>query len=336
MKHIPLEDVLTKVALSPNVVSRVPIFETYDKNVQGNTFVERGQAAASVIVPFMDFPELPQDKKTIGVAVGTGGNPNVAKIDAHAAAARGICEAALQTACVGGEWLGVTDCLNFGNPEKAEQMGLFVAGVEGVKQACSALEIPIVSGNVSLYNESDGHSIPPSALVSVFAKVTDIKTIKPSHWDKADLFIYQLGSASSALGGSEFSRLFDLDSTELPVLEYEAVQAMADQLRDLVKNNAVRALVPLGAGGVWGTLVGAAMRSQAGFVLDLPEQTLVSDLLAETLGVLVLSSEALPGLKLLGKTQGALKATIQTDSQAHEIDLSELQPEFDSQLRAVF
>lgn len=336
MKNIPLEDVLQAVALSPNVVSRVPIFEKYDKNVQGNTFVERGQAAVSVILPFNDFPELTEAAQGVGVAVGTGGNPNVAKIDAQQAAEMAIAQAALKVACVGGEWLGATDCLNFGNPEKPAQMGEFVAGVNGVKKACVALEIPIVSGNVSLYNESDGKSIPPSALVSVFARVGDVAPIKPTHWKTQGAYIYRVGASSAALGGSEFNRLFELGSTELPALDYTEVQADAEALRVLVQNEEVEAIIPLQAGGVWGTLLGAAINSGQGFSLNLEENTVIADLLAETLGALVISQAKQPGLTLLGTTTKEMIAGISVENKKHEIDLNKISHEWQHQLRSIF
>lgn len=336
MKSLPLEDVLTTVAHSPNVVSRRPIYEKYDKNVQGNTFVERGQAAVSVIVPFNDFSELPVEKKTIGVAVGTGGNPNVALVAAGMAAEMGIAEAALKIACVGGTWLGATDCLNFGNPEKPDSMGDFVAGVEGLKTACSTLNIPIVSGNVSLYNESEGQPVPPSALVSVFGRIDDIQSIKPSHWAGTDLYIYQVGQQSSALGGSEFNRLFDLGSTQLPALDYAQVQANADKLRSLVTEDGVKAIIPLGAGGVWGTLLGAALESGTGFVLNLSPKTVVSDLLAETLGALVITTTEQPELTLLGRTQADGQASFNVGAATHSFDLEGLAPAWHDQLRAIF
>lgn len=336
MKKIPLEDVLKKVALSPNVVSRRPIFEKYDKNVQGNSYLERGQAASAVILPFNDFPELPQDKKAIGVTVGTGGNPNRAKIDAQQTAEMAICEAALQTSCVGGTWLGATDCLNFGNPEKEDQMADFVAGVEGVKQACQRLNIPIVSGNVSLYNENNGQAVPPSALVSVFARVDDIKKVKPITWETDGAYIYKIGDSSSALGGSEMARLFEVETSELPELNYERFEAMVKQLEEILNEAVVEAVVPLGAGGVWGALVGMALNSEQGFTLNFEAETVVSELLAETIGAIVVSSKPLDSLMLLGRTQARSVAEIKVEETKHIVDLADIAEAWHHQLRSVF
>lgn len=336
MKKIALEEVLKAVALSPNVVSRRPIFEKYDKNVQGNSYTERGQVASAVILPFNDFPELPGDKKAIGVTVGTGGNPNRAKIDAQLTAEMAICEAALQTSCVGGTWLGATDCLNFGNPEKQDQMGEFVAGVEGVKRACEMLKIPIVSGNVSLYNENNGRPVPPSALVSVFARVDNIKLIKPLTWKSQEAFIYKIGPNSSALGGSEFDRLFKGGSTKLPELRYEQVLSDSRQIKSVLANLSVEAVMPLGAGGMWGTLLGAALNSNAGFDLSLDAESLTGDLFAETLGALVISRSEIESLNCLGKTKSGLVATLKVGKHTHQIDLEKIASDWNHQLRRVF
>jgi phosphoribosylformylglycinamidine synthase len=336
MKKIPLKDVLTAVALSPNVVSRRPILEKYDKNVQGNSYLERGQAASAVILPFSDFPELPQDKKAIGVTVGTGGNPNRAKISAQLTAEMAICEAALQTSCVGGTWLGATDCLNFGNPEKEDQMGDFVAGVEGVKVACQTLDIPIVSGNVSLYNENNGQAVPPSALVSVFSRVDNIAWVKPITWKSSKAFIYQVGPQSAALGGSEFDRLFELGSTELPALDYEKVKQADKTLKSLLSNEAIEAVIPLSVGGVWGTLVGGALNSGTGFELRFEAANVLGDLFSETLGALVISTAKIDDLTLLGETKADLVAQISIDDEKHTLELKNIEAEWNHQLRRVF
>ena len=335
MKNIPLAEVLKTVVLSPNVVSRLPITEKYDKNVQGNTLVERGQAAVSVILPFMDFPELPADKKNIGVCVGTGGNPYAARISAGQAAEMAIAESALKVACVGGDWLGATDCLNFGNPEKSSQMGEFVAAVEGLKVACSTLDIPIVSGNVSLYNESNNQSIPPSALVSVFGRVADQRTIKALTWSE-DAFIYRLGKADQALGSSEFNNLFNLESTELPACDYDQIKTLAAQVRQLAGQPEVQAIIPFSAGGLWGTLVGAALRSEIGFKLNPGALATLADLFAEPLNLLVVSSSPLPGLTEIGRTQSVLQAQFSLAGDDHIFDLATLKDEWHNQLRSVF
>lgn len=288
---ISLESALEKVCLSLNTVSRRPIYEKYDKNVQGNTVWERGQSLVSVSACFRDFPELDDKHSKIGVAVGTGGNPNYAKIDPGYAAEQAICEGALKVAAVGGEWLGATDCLNFGNPEKPTQMGQFVAGVEGIKTACEALEIPIVSGNVSLYNESSGTSIPPSALVSVFARVDQVSQVPGLALpETGDLFF--IGEPSESLGGSEFLRVCGQSDADLPALNYERLQAQADIMRQLVSAELISMVNLVATGGLWKAVCESAFLSDREVCLDFNHDLSVpASLFGESLGLLVATNE---------------------------------------------
>jgi len=298
---IPLEDALKKVLHSLNVVSRRPIYEKYDKNVQGNTVWERGQTIVSVTSCFRDFPELDDAHSKIGVAIGTGGNTNYAKIDPGYAAQQAIAEAALKTAAVGGQWLGATDCLNFGNPEKSNQMGEFVAGVEGVKIACEALSIPIVSGNVSLYNESSGTSIPPSALVSVFARIDEIKKVPTLGLPKSGELFF-IGKFDENLGGSEFLKTCDRQDARLPALSFEQIEAQADVMRQLVNQELVTMVNIVSTGGLWKAICESAFSTdhlinrssdQLGFQLELPASISVpAGLFGESMGLLVATNDA--------------------------------------------
>lgn len=288
---ISLQDALKKVCLSLNTVSRRPIYEKYDKNVQGNTVWERGQSLVAVTTCFRDFPELDDAHSKIAVAVGTGGNPNYAKIDPGYAAEQAICEGALKVAAVGGDWLGATDCLNFGNPEKPNQMGQFVAGVQGIKTACEALEIPIVSGNVSLYNESSGTSIPPSALVSVFARVDQVTQV-PSLALPAKGTLFFIGERSEALGGSEFLRVCGQSDTDLPDLSYARLQSQAEVIRQLVSAELVSMVNLVATGGLWKAVCESAFLADKEIALDFSADLSVpASLFGESLGLLVATDD---------------------------------------------
>jgi len=280
-----LRDVFKKLLSSPNIVSTEPIYEQYDKNVQGNTAHERGAVAASVITPFQDFAELkdaPEGK--IGVVIATGGNPNLAKISAKIAAESAVMENVLKLACVGGEPLTLTDCLNFGNPEKKDQMGEFVAGVEGVKIASKNLNIPIVSGNVSLYNESGGKSIPPSALISVFGRVLEVDKVPSQNLPaKPGMKLVLLGARSENLGGSEFLRVCGKEDSRMPEINYENFKALAAQVKSGVEAGLFAMTRPVLRGGLGIAAFGPVK-------LMLPEGVSIPHFLfSEDLGVLVAS-----------------------------------------------
>ncbi len=318
-----LQEAFAKLLSSPNIASDEPIYEQYDKNVQGNTAHERGAVAASVITPFQDFSELkdaPEGK--IGVVIATAGNPNLAKIDPKYAAQSAVFEATLKLACVGGEPLTMTDCLNFGNPEKKDQMGQFVAGVEGVKEASKKLNIPIVSGNVSLYNESGGKSIPPSALISVFGRVMEVDKVPSkilSH--KSGMKLFLLGGRSEDLGGSEFLRVCDKEDTRLPELDYEKFKNLAQQVREGVSQELFTMASPILRGGLGVAAFGNVK-------LNIPEGVSVPHFLfSEDLGVLVASDQTDEVMKLGGIEVGeVIEGDVMIIEQAGEV-LSEIKIE---------
>jgi phosphoribosylformylglycinamidine synthase subunit PurL len=117
-----------------------------------------------------------------------------------------VLEAARNVACAGGRPLAVTDCLNFGNPEKPEIAWELAEAIEGMAVACEALAIPVVSGNVSLYNETDGRAIWPTPVVGCIGLVPDVRLV-PTTWREGDA-VYLVGAPALSLDGSEYQALF--------------------------------------------------------------------------------------------------------------------------------
>jgi phosphoribosylformylglycinamidine (FGAM) synthase-like enzyme len=122
-----------------------------------------------------------------GIAVSLQG-PRLGEREAFRAGAQAVLGAALNVACAGGEPIGLTDCLNFGNPEKPEIAWELEQAIEGISQAAEALQVPVVSGNVSLYNETDGRAIPPTPVVGCVGLVADVRTI-PRGWREGDVVL---------------------------------------------------------------------------------------------------------------------------------------------------
>jgi phosphoribosylformylglycinamidine synthase len=283
---ITLKTAFEELLKSNNLVSRKPIYEKYDKNVQGNTAWERGDVAASITTCFRDFPELTDKNAQKGVVIATGGNPNIAKISVEKAAEMAIQEALLKLTCVGGVPLAATDCLNFGNPEKPDQMGQLVGGIKGVKTACETLEIPIVSGNVSLYNESNGKSIPPSALISIFGRVDEVSKVKKQAFQNIGDLIYYIGTRSNNFGGSEFFRVFNFEDSRIPEINYEKFQNLIKNLKELVVDNSVLSVAPILRGGIAITTLKSCFINNLGANLKI-SRDLLSTLFSEDFGVLV-------------------------------------------------
>jgi phosphoribosylformylglycinamidine synthase subunit PurL len=187
---------LLDLLATANVRSREPIYRQYDHLV-GSRTVRR---------PGLDAAVLRLRPSVRGLAVSLDGAGRVASLDPRAGGALAVFEAARNVACAGGRPLAVTDCLNFGNPEKAQVAWELTEAIEGMALACEALGIPVVSGNVSLYNETDGRAIWPTPVVGCVGLVADVRLI-PATWREGDE-VYSVGAPELSLDGSEYQALF--------------------------------------------------------------------------------------------------------------------------------
>src|SRR5205807_3311654 len=156
-------DALLALLGSPNICSRLPVYQQYDPVVQSRTVRRPDQADAAVL-------QLPDGS---AIAVSIDGNGRRVACDPRRGAAEAVYECAANLACVGAEPLGLTNCLNFGNPEKPEIAWQLTEAVEGIAEACEALGIPVVGGNVSLYNESPDGPIYPTPVIGMVGKLPD-------------------------------------------------------------------------------------------------------------------------------------------------------------------
>jgi phosphoribosylformylglycinamidine synthase len=167
-----------------NLESKAWIYEQYDQLVQSRT-VRRPGFGASVLRLRPSYR---------GLAVSLDG-PRIGELDPFEAGASAVLASARKVACAGGRPLALTDCLNFGNPEKPEIGWELAQAIEGIAQAAEALEIPVVSGNVSLYNETDGRAIPPTPVVGCVGIVEDVRTI-PAAPEPGDTLMLAVADAS--------------------------------------------------------------------------------------------------------------------------------------------
>jgi phosphoribosylformylglycinamidine synthase len=155
---------LRELLASPNARSKRYAYRQYDSTVQANTVFGPGQAAAAVV-------RVEGTRKAL--AITTDCDPRAMQLDPRRGAMQAVAEAARNLACVGATPIAVTDCLNFGNPEKPLVAWQLSEAVAGLADACRAFEAPIVSGNVSLYNESAGRAIPPTPTVGMVGLLED-------------------------------------------------------------------------------------------------------------------------------------------------------------------
>ncbi len=216
---------------SPSFASARPVWEQYDQSVGGGTVVGPGADAALLLVP----------GTAIGLAATTDCNTLACGLDPAHGAAHAVAEAVRNLACVGAEPIGVTDCLNFGSPESEAVMGQFVAAVDGVAEACRAFEVPVVSGNVSFYNETSGTAILPTPTVGMVGVVPEVRHAPRGTWREGEN-VWLLGPAEGDLGGSRFLQLvLGLEVGPVPAVDYAGEVRAAAAVRCLVRAGLVAA-----------------------------------------------------------------------------------------------
>lgn len=186
--------VLTTLLTTPNLASKEWVYRQYDFLVGGNTVVQPGSDAAII--------RLKESDKGLGISVDC--NSRYCALDPERGAAIAVAESARNLAVSGARPVALSDCLNFGNPEKPEVMWQFVQAIDGMRAACEALEVAVVSGNVSFYNETDGQAIPPTPTVAMVG-IMDTVTQHVTQWFKqpGDLVVL-LGETHEELGASEY------------------------------------------------------------------------------------------------------------------------------------
>jgi phosphoribosylformylglycinamidine synthase len=179
---------------SPTIASKEWAFRQFDQQVGLNTLV----------LPGSDAAVLRLKGTARAVALATDGNARYAYLDPRVGGALALCEAARNVVCAGAVPLGATDCLNFGSPERPEILWQFAEAVDGIAAACRALDIPVVGGNVSFYNETSGQAILPTPVVGVAGLIEDAEH-RTTQWFKADGHrVALLGPPTVSLGGSEY------------------------------------------------------------------------------------------------------------------------------------
>ncbi|MDP9036629.1 MAG: phosphoribosylformylglycinamidine synthase subunit PurL, partial [Myxococcota bacterium] len=189
---------------SPNIGSRAWVWRQYDQIVRGGTVVRAGSDAAVVRVPCDKDGTVVE--KFLAFAVDCNGR--MVDLEPYTGAAMSVAEVCRNLACTGAEPIGITDCLNFGNPMRPEVMEQLARAIDGIGAACRALGVPIVSGNVSLYNETDGRSILPTPTVAAVGLLRSSADVVTAPFKRAGDVVLLLGEAackgSAALAGSEW------------------------------------------------------------------------------------------------------------------------------------
>ena len=249
--------VLLNILSHENMASREPVFEQYDKQVQGRTQMETGVADAGVMSPF-NSEKYPSEIRDVGIALSSDHNPRHGLISPYWCGVNSVVEAMRNVAAVGTTPHAITDCLCFGSPENPHQMWDFVESVRGITEACNAITLkdnpdhptPIIAGNVSFYNESKSGAIPPSPIVSCLGRIQDVNKIIPMHFQKSDSIILMVGERKDELGGSVYYSLYNELGINLPMPDLKEVKNQIFALNNCIEKRLVLSCHDIADGGV--------------------------------------------------------------------------------------
>lgn len=307
--------VLLRLLSHENIASRLPVFETYDKNVQGRTALEPGDGDAGVIAPFND-DSFPEEIRRVGVALSVDQNPRYGKISPYWGAVNAVVEAVRNVAAVGASPQAITDCLCFGSPEKPQQMGQFVEAVRGIADACRGIRLkehpteplPVVSGNVSFYNESKMGAIPPSPMISCLGRIDDAEKAVPMHFPRAGLHIFLLGERRDECGGSIYYALFKELGANVPKPDLAEVGRQVAAVTDLAAAGIIEACHDISDGGIAVALAEMSFRGSIGCRVSVPGNFRTDKLLLSETGgfVLALAPEARDRARAIAEARGEI------------------------------
>jgi len=277
---VGLTATLLRVLASPNVCSRQWIWQQYDHQVMCNTVVLPGSDAAVIRIGDSGRGEMTNR----AIAVSSDCNGRYCYLDPYVGAQIALAEAARNVACSGGEPAAITDCLNFGNPEKPEVFWTFYEAIRGLSDACKAWEIPVISGNVSFYNESFGSPIYPTPTVGLVGLLEDVSQHCTASFKSEGDVVILMGETECELGGSEYLKVtHGLVSGPPPALDLELERDVQVAVREGIRTGLVRSAHDCSEGGVAVTLAESCLAGGIGCEVHLEDELApVATLFSET------------------------------------------------------
>lgn len=280
-KAFAIREIFTRMLAHPNGSSRAPVIRHYDKNVIGNTVLEPGEADAGVIAPLQDLAShvhagahpdwetLPAQDRWTGVAVAADGNGRYGRISAYWQGANAVVESLRNVAAVGATPRALTDCLNYGNPEIPAQLAALEEGVRGIGDAARGTTVegkpvPVISGNVSLYNgKPDGSAIDPTAIVCCVGVLPDARQAVSQQWKASDSLLFLVGERKDECGGSLYHEVLEemtgsprdaLLGATVPRPDFAAASQEIAFVTAAIQNTLVRSCHDIAEGGLLMTL----------------------------------------------------------------------------------
>ncbi len=262
-----LGQVLLQLVGSPDMASKKWIWSQYDRHVMADTAASSEDPSDAAIVRIHGTNKA--------LAITTDCTPRYCLADPYEGGKQAVAEAWRNLTAVGADPIAITDCLNFGNPERPEIMGQFVGCVEGMAEACAALSFPVVSGNVSLYNETDGRAIPPTPAVGAVGLIPDLGRRAGYGCMAAGDVVLVIGETQGCLGASLYLRLFEnREDGAPPPVDLALEKRNGDFVREQIRAGRFKAVHDLSDGGLAGAAAEMALASNCGIkfahTADLP------------------------------------------------------------------
>ncbi|MSQ12372.1 MAG: phosphoribosylformylglycinamidine synthase subunit PurL [Dehalococcoidia bacterium] len=295
-------EVLLKLLASPNIASRRIIYRQYDHQVQTATAILPGAGDAAVL----------RIRGTRGgLALSIDGNGRLCFLDPHAGGAIAVAEACRNLACAGAEPIAITDCLNFGNPDRPDVYFQLEECIKGMAEACKALGVPVISGNVSLYNETDGRPIYPTPVVGALGLLENVERRCAAGFRRAGDVVVLLGGSrvsgdSASLAGSEYLELLHGKVAGLPRIDLDLEVRVQRVCRRAVEQGLLASAHDCSDGGLAVALAESAILGGLGFQGDFAvhgrwDAALFGEVQSRI--VVSLTPEALPALESLAAAE---------------------------------
>jgi phosphoribosylformylglycinamidine synthase len=255
-----LSSELLALLATPTIAEKRWVWSQYDHQLFLNT----------VVAPGADAAVLRVKGTTKALALSTDGKARFCRLDPRTGGRLVVAEAVRNVSCAGASPLALVNCLNFGNPEHPEVMWSFAEVVEGISEACEAFGLPVVGGNVSFYNESQGADIDPTPVVAVLGLIDELRSRPPTpRFDAGDRIVV-VGVTDVELGGSEWaSVLHDFHDGRPPRADLDAARAVHELIVDLVASGRLAGIHDCADGGLAVALAEMAFGSDIGFSVDL-------------------------------------------------------------------
>jgi phosphoribosylformylglycinamidine synthase len=258
-----LNDALLKIISSPDEASKRWLWEQYDRHVMADTLSDSSTGHDAGMV------RVHGTKKAL--AVTSDCTPRYVQANPYEGGKQAVAEAWRNLTAVGAEPIAITDNLNFGSPEKPETMGQIVRAIDGMAEACRALDFPVVSGNVSLYNETNGVSIPPTPTVGAVGLLKDYDQRVGFNTVQAGQVIILIGETKGEMGSSLYLReVFGLEKGAPPKVDLVCEKNNGTLVRRLIRSGVAKAVHDLSDGGLLSAAVDVVLASKIGLSLKNP------------------------------------------------------------------